>query len=62
MAVTTYDGHSDGEDMPNLVVCDDESNDGKQSQHRDDEIAFQQISDALLKYRLGNQEWGIDIH
>jgi len=31
MAVTAYDDHSDGEDMPDLVGSDNESNDSKQS-------------------------------
>jgi hypothetical protein len=56
MAVTAYDDHSDGEDMPDLVGSDNEPNDSKQSHRGDDDFASQQISDALLKYRLGSQE------
>ena len=60
MAVTAYDDHSDGEDMPDFVGSDNESNDSKQPHHGDADFASQNISGALLKYRKSGVD--IDLH
>jgi hypothetical protein len=56
MVAATFGDDSDEEDMTDLVGSDNESDDGNQSYHGNDDYAFQQIADAMSEYHLGRQE------